>query len=95
MPNILNTLSTNDYEIANWEVEIYPNPSSNILNVNVKDFENQEIKYTIINSSGKIIRQENKFVKEMSLNIEDLKQGNYYLILEQKNNIISKEFIKL
>ena len=38
LPNILNTLSTNDYEIANWEVEIYPNPSSNILNVNVKDF---------------------------------------------------------
>ena len=27
--------------------------------------------------------------------IEDLKQGNYYLILEQNNNIISKEFIKL
>ena len=95
LPNILNTLSTNDYEIANWEVEIYPNPSSNILNVNVKDFENQEIKYTIINYSGKIIKQENKFMKEMTLNIEDLKQGNYYLILEQNNKIISKEFIKL
>ena len=95
MPNILNTVSINDYEIANWEVEIYPNPSTNILNVNIKDFENQEIKYTIINSSGKILRQENKFVKEMSLNIEDLEQGNYYLIIQQNNNIISKEFIKL
>ena len=30
-----------------------------------------------------------------SPSIEDLKQGNYYLILEQNNNIISKEFIKL
>ena len=61
----------------------------------LKILENQEIKYTIINSFGKIIRQENKFVKEMSLNIENLKQGNYYLIIEQNNKIISKEFIKL
>ena len=81
--------------MANWEVEIYPNPSANILNVDIKGCENQKIKYTIINSSGKIIKQENKFMKEMTLNIEDLKQGNYYLILEQNNNIISKEFIKL
>ena len=61
----------------------------------LKDVENQKIKCTIINYSGKIIKQESKFMKEMTLNIEDLKQGNYYLILEQNNNIISKEFIKL
>lgn len=95
MPNILNTVNINDYEMANWEVEIYPNPSANILNVDIKGCENQKIKYTIINYSGKIIKQENKLMKEMTLNIEDLKQGNYYLILEQNNNIISKEFIKL
>jgi hypothetical protein len=95
MPSILNTVNINDYEIANWEVEIFPNPSANILNVDINGCENQKIKYTIINYSGKIIKQENKFMKEMTLNIEDLKQGNYYLILEQNNNIISKEFIKL
>ena len=95
MPNILNTVNINDYEMANWEVEIYPNPSANILNVDIKGCEHHKIKYTIINYSGKIIKQENKLMKEMTLNIEDLKQGNYYLILEQNNNIISKEFIKL
>lgn len=95
IPSILNTVNINDYEMANWEVEIYPNPSANILNVDIKGCEHQKIKYTIINYSGKIIKQENKFMKEMTLNIEDLKQGNYYLILEQNNNIISKEFIKL
>ncbi len=95
IPSILNTVNINDYEMANWEVEIYPNPSANILNVDIKGCEHQKIKYTIINYSGKIIKQENKFMKEMTLNIEDLKQGNYYLILEQNNKIISKEFIKL
>ena len=95
IPSILNTVNINDYEMANWEVEIYPNPSVNILNVDIKGCEHQKIKYTIINYSGKIIKQENKFMKEMTLNIEDLKQGNYYLILEQNNKIISKEFIKL
>ena len=95
IPSILNTVNINDYEMANWEVEIYPNPSANILNMDIKGCEHQKIKYTIINYSGKIIKQENKFMKEMTLNIEDLKQGNYYLILEQNNNIISKEFIKL
>ena len=95
IPSILNTVNINDYEMANWEVEIYPNPSANILNVDIKRCKHQKIKYTIINYSGKIIKQENKFMKEMTLNIEDLKQGNYYLILEQNNKIISKEFIKL
>ena len=95
IPSILNTVNINDYEMANWEVEIYPNPSANILNVDIKGCEHQKIKYSIINYSGKIIKQENKFMKEMTLNIEDLKQGNYYLILEQNNKIISKEFIKL
>ena len=95
MPSILNTVNINDYEMANWEVEIYPNPSANILNVDIKGCEHQKIRYTIINYSGKIIKQENKLMKEMTLNIEDLKQGNYYLILEQNKNIISKEFIKL
>ena len=95
IPSILNTVNINDYEMANWEVEIYPNPSANILNVDIKGCEHQKIKYTIINYSGKIIKQENKFMKEMTLNIEDLKQGNYYLILEQNNKISSKEFIKL
>jgi len=95
IPNILNTVSIDEYKIARWEVEIFPNPSANYLRVNVIGCENQNIKFTIINSYGKIVEQGNKFIKDMILNIEELNQGNYYLILEQNNNIISKEFIKI
>ena len=32
-PEILNTLGFNEYEIANWDVNIFPNPSIDFLNI--------------------------------------------------------------
>ena len=93
-PEILNTLALNEYEIANWDVNIFPNPSRDFLNITVNGSQSKDIKYTIMNTLGKIIYQQNGTSKRHQINIENLSSGNYFLILEQDNYLTSKEFVK-
>ena len=93
-PEILNTLGLNEYEVANWDVNIFPNPSRDFLNITVHGSQSKEIKYTIMNTLGKIIYQQYGTFKRHQINIENLSNGNYFLILEQDNYLTSKEFIK-
>ncbi|MFL2589539.1 MAG: alpha-amylase family glycosyl hydrolase [Parvicellaceae bacterium] len=93
-PEILNTLGFNEYEIANWDVNIFPNPSRDFLNITINGSKSKGIKYTIMNTLGKIIYQQTGTFKRHQINIENLSTGNYFLILEQDNYLTSKEFVK-
>ena len=93
-PEILNTLGLNEYDIANWDINIFPNPSRNFLNITVDGNQSKDIKYTIMNTLGKIIYQQTGTSKRHQINIENLSTGNYFLILEQDNYLTSKEFVK-
>ena len=93
-PEILNTLGLNEYDIANWDINIFPNPSRNFLNITVDGNQSKDIKYTILNSLGKIIYQQTGTFKRHLINIENLSSGNYFLIVEQDNYLTSKEFVK-
>ncbi|MDB2387524.1 alpha-amylase family glycosyl hydrolase [bacterium] len=93
-PEILNTLGFNEYEIANWDVNIFPNPSRDFLNITINGSKSKDVKYTIMNSLGKIIYQQTGTFKRHLINIENLSSGNYFLIVEQDNYLTSKEFVK-
>ena len=93
-PEILNTLGVNEYDIANWDVSIFPNPSRDFLNITVNGSRSKDIKYTIMNTLGKILYQQNGTFNLHQINIENLSTGNYFLILEQDNYLTSKEFVK-
>ena len=93
-PEILNTLGLNEYEIANWDINIFPNPSRDFLNITVHGSKSKDIKYTIMNTLGKIIYQQNGKCKQHQINIENFSNGNYFLILEQDSYLTSKEFVK-
>ena len=93
-PEILNTLGLNEYEVANWDVNIFPNPSRDFLNIIVNGSQPKDIKYTIMNTLGKIIYQQSGTFNRHQINIESLSNGNYFLILEQDNYLTSKEFVK-
>ena len=93
-PEILNTLGFNEYEIANWDLNIFPNPSRDFLNITINGSKSKDVKYTILNSLGKIIYQQTGTFKRHLINIENLSSGNYFLIVEQDNYLTSKEFVK-
>ena len=81
------------------KVNLYPNPTTDVINVNVA-LENQaaEVTYTIISNSGKFIHRDiHKNVQNevYSYSTADLASGNYYVIVSSGSKLMSKKFTVL
>ncbi len=61
---------------------IYPNPADKILNIETNDNTEYD-KVKIYSIDGKLLLEED-YLTGMSINIEDLQSGNYYLVLTDK-----------
>ena len=73
---------------------VYPNPTSNVITVTTTLFENT-VSYSIIDISGKLVREGQLTRAQTNLNVENLSTGVYNLSLVQENGkITSKKFIK-
>ena len=94
-PVIQNTVDIEEFKMAEWEVNIYPNPSSHFIKVSHNSKSNKSLSYAIVNTKGEIVFSEKPLVNENHINIENLKKGNYFLIIRQNNQIVTKEFIKI
>lgn len=82
------------YELLNNEVnvEVYPNPTSEILNINVLD-KISGLSYSIYNMEGKLIVKD-AIKQSVSINISAFKEGKYFLsIHDAKGLVSSKNFI--
>lgn len=82
------TLGINENSDNN--IEVYPNPASDYLNVHS---ENSIIDYCIVDLSGKTI-QTGK-VQDSSITIYNLENGSYFLFLNDGNTQFQKKFIKI
>ena len=98
---LVNIEITNVFELglqstrSYFDVEIYPNPATSLLNIDFNNDINVDIQ--VINSEGKIIQ-----VKEVSrskgrvvLNISELKSGNYLVLLKYQNKTEILKFSKV
>jgi len=65
-------------------VVIYPNPTSNSLNIELIDL-NEITTITIINLLGEIIITHTSSDKVMKLDLSELENGNYFVHLKSKN----------
>jgi hypothetical protein len=74
------------------QVNIYPNPVKEILNIKLT--ETNENEYSIMDISGKILKQ-GEFVSQ--INVSDLKSGIYFIniINNTTNQIFNNKFIKI
>ena len=72
------------------ELVIYPNPSSDKINIDSKTMFNE---YVITDVTGKIIDQKKGFVSTQ-IDIKQLKAGNYILTLKNSEIEISEKFVK-
>ena len=94
-PVIQNTVDIEEFKMAEWEVNIYPNPSCHFIKVSHNSKSNKPLSYAIVNTKGEIVLSEKLLVNENHINIENLKKGNYFLMIRQNNQIVAKEFIKI
>jgi hypothetical protein len=94
-PVIQNTLNIEEFQLTEWETNLFPNPVNDFLQIEVKDCKQQAIKFSIINQQGKVMMEEIKSHSELySFDLKNLKSGNYFIIIEQENKIKLLKFLK-
>jgi surface protein len=87
---IIDDLNSTSYELENG-ISIYPNPTQNILHIDVKN--NQKIeKLKIYNLSG--LELLNVKENKQKLNLESLSAGVYFIQIQTNLGTVNKRFIK-
>ncbi len=69
-------------DLSEAPFSIYPNPADKVLNIETK-VNTEYDKVKIYSIDGKLLLEED-YLSGMSINIEDLQSGNYYLVLTDK-----------
>lgn len=72
-------------------IDIYPNPTTDILYINTNSNENL---VKIYNLNGQLIEYLNFNINKGSIMVDNLKQGIYIIEIENKNGKVSKKFMK-
>ena len=84
------TLANNTFKLDNY-LSLSPNPAKDILNLNFQDFENIQ-SISIYNMLGQLVQITTN--PSNSINVADLKTGNYIIKLHTEQGEISGKFIK-
>ncbi|TCK67343.1 putative secreted protein (Por secretion system target) [Winogradskyella wandonensis] len=83
-----NVLSSNDFSINNFRLNLYPNPTSNILNI---ESNNQQIKQIEIYD---ILGKQLLIANNSNIDVSNLKSGIYILKAKTTLGEVVKRFIK-
>lgn len=75
---VVNQTLSNDIFETNNSIQVYPNPTSDFINVEVKN--NEILNFTIINQLGQVVKifKTNDYLTK--IDIRDLTKGVYYLV---------------
>ena len=74
---VVNTFnSTSDEEMALRRLNVFPNPATNLLNVEIEDRKGLKFQYSIINQFGQVVDQGQL---TDAINIQTLTNGHYFL----------------
>ena len=89
--NYLEELTTTENIASTESIELYPNPTTGILNIRGLNTENSRIK--ILDSIGKIVDQPKS--EDHQIDLSNLANGLYFIVIETDKLQISKRIIKL
>ena len=88
----------NENEWLNNIGDPYPNPANEVINIDLQLPVNSDVQIFIYNSTGQSIVQTNKYLTSgtnvVKIDIYELPEGIYYLMLADKEKRLTKKFIK-
>ncbi len=90
LPPVATSLDQNSIENVN--IDLYPNPANNYINVAVNDIELEGTKVRIINTSGAVFNEFNLNSTNERLDISSLSPGLYYMIISNNDSVRSSKF---
>jgi hypothetical protein len=79
-----NFLGLEDHD-PSFEATIFPNPTSDVLNIKISAFEN--VSYKLYDSQGKLVLQDEVYAEQTAIQVSQLAPGSYSLelIFEEGN----------
>ena len=87
------SLSTEELSVENLDFTIYPNPSSDIINIHLAHNKG-EAKLNVVNVLGETLMSNTQTGTELILSIESLPKGIYWISIETPKNRLVKSFVK-
>ncbi len=78
---------------SNSTIKLYPNPARDILHLEY-NMVNRPVKVELLSSTGKVLKDFTLY-GEITLSIEDLESGLYFIRLKKDSEIIIQKFIKM
>jgi len=84
-----NELAITDFQVNG--INLYPNPTSDIINFSIRDIEGTSV--TIIDINGRTVLN-TVISSDNNINIENLNKGVYFVQLEVENKAVSYKIIK-
>lgn len=84
------TLNIDDFNIDNTKIILYPNPTSDEVNITINGFKNV-VKISVINISGKVLMsQDNPHNKNnFKMDLSNKSKGTYFLKVQFEDNTVS------
>jgi len=90
--NCMNTLAVKGFDILNDNVSIYPNPSTGIFNIKMKN--PTEFKYDIFDITGKTLLSKSKIKQtNTTLDLTDYAKGLYFIKITTDSGSTTKNLI--
>jgi Secretion system C-terminal sorting domain len=86
-------LITANEELADLEIKLFPNPTSDKITIQSDNFKNTTLQFTDV--LGKQILQQNVTKSETILDLSNYSSGQYFLQLERDNKRVVYKIIKL
>ncbi|MFY7965136.1 MAG: T9SS type A sorting domain-containing protein, partial [Chitinophagaceae bacterium] len=71
-------------------ISLYPNPAKDIIYINTSPKQ-----VSIIDHLGRTVKQLNNISEHQAINISQLPNGIYAIVIETTNGIVTKKIIKL
>lgn len=87
--NIATGISNNNAQV---DVKIYPNPTSDFINVQFGSYDH-DMSMQIVNDVGQTVWTALSVQKQQTINVQDFAKGTYILILDDGKSITNKRFV--
>ncbi|WP_264559263.1 T9SS type A sorting domain-containing protein [Flavobacterium sp. N2270] len=82
---ISEVLASEDFSELINDLIVYPNPSTDVLTINMSNSNGLELDYAIIDVTGKVLKSKKNIENETSIVVSDLPSAIYFLQITNKN----------
>ena len=75
-----------EHNELNVAMDVYPNPTSDNIILQIPDFNNQQLWYRLLDAQGKIIVREKIITQQSAINMYNLSSATYFLQVVNQDN---------